>query len=100
MFVTLKKFKLEKGFGNKLSEGFLKKGIVENSKGFVKLEVLLNNNYQDYDLIIIKIYWESKEDFINFERSPEHLKSHKEKKIRPKEIIDVSFEMYEIIGMK
>ena len=48
----------------------------------------------------MNVYWEDRDAFLRFERSPEHINSHKNQGEKPKEILEFKFEEYELVGSK
>ena len=98
MFVILRSFKVEKGFLDILSSNFLGNDALKNADGFVKMEYLKNDKNSEFDTCIFKIYWENKDAFSNYQKSPAHKDGHKNQKEDgvPKEILDNKIETYEL----
>lgn len=100
MFLISRLLKIEKGKSEQLYSKYLKEGIVDKFDGFIKLDVLLNTKNKEYDRLVVNVYWEDRDAFLRFERSPEHINSHKNQGEKPKEILEFKFEEYELVGSK
>ncbi|MDY0074625.1 MAG: antibiotic biosynthesis monooxygenase [Acholeplasmataceae bacterium] len=70
--------------------------------GFIRRDVLLNQQNEDIDIVRMIIYWESKEAYYRFEGSPEHIAMHRDKNNphhqKPEGLIDVKREAYHVIA--
>ncbi|WP_066166411.1 antibiotic biosynthesis monooxygenase [Aliarcobacter cryaerophilus] len=98
MHIVLRKFKVEKGFLKKLSEKFLNDSDIQKADGFIKMEFFSNEKKVDFDTGILKIYWESKDSFSKWKKSPDHVEGHKDNKGLPKEVVDITIESYEFVA--
>lgn len=102
MYVVVRVMKVQKGFSDKITEGFLSKNAMSQSPGFVKSNLLIDRKNPEYDLYRQEIFWLDKKAFFVWEGSPEHILMHKEKKnhTKPEEIIETSRETYELLASK
>ncbi|GKV55322.1 hypothetical protein NCCP2222_12690 [Sporosarcina sp. NCCP-2222] len=71
--------------------------MIEKQPGFVGLEVLLKEVRRGDEEVLIVVRWQSKEDWKNWEKSPEHIAGHKANAGKPKSdhIIEVQQSTYE-----
>lgn len=104
MYVIVRTMKVKKGYEQEILERFLKPGLIENFKGFVKSELYVDRINREYDLFKQHIYWEDKKAFFVWEGSPEHIAMHKDKNHshnqKPEYILESSREAYDLIASK
>ncbi len=102
MYVVVRVMKVQKGFSDKITEGFLSKNAMSLSPGFVRSVLMVDKKNPEYDLYRQEIFWLDKKAFFVWEGSPEHIMMHKEKKNqeKPEEIIEFSRETYEVLASK
>lgn len=67
----------KKGFGKAVSERFAQPKTVSSSKGFLRMEVMINEKHGDYDEVKITTNWETKADFNAWFTSEEATNTHK-----------------------
>lgn len=98
MFLVMRTLTLKKGFVDSYVDRFNRPGLVNEFPGFVRKEVHVNQQSSEVDIVRVAIYWGSKEDFIAWERSPQHMAQHQAHKGEPKpvEIISSQHEMYTV----
>lgn len=98
MFLVTRVMTVEKGFVPTLRSNFLQRGLVDDFPGFIRKEIHVNDRSVDYSLVRINFYWQSKNDFIAWERSPAHLAQHKAHagQPRPTEILSATMETYDV----
>jgi heme oxygenase (staphylobilin-producing) len=82
------------------------KSAVVRSEGFIRRDVLLNSEGDEFDLIKVLIYWKDKDSMIRWQGSKEHqqghIDRHKEKKASGKEPIsrkelNITMEDYNVV---
>jgi heme oxygenase (staphylobilin-producing) len=102
MFVISRVFKCHKREHSIYQDYFLKKSPLEHFKGFIKKELLINQQHPDYDIVRLYVFFESKKAFYAWEGSPEHIALHKDKTSSHHQkldgVIEVYMEKYESIG--
>lgn len=67
----------KKGFGEAVSKRFAVPKTVASSKGFLRMEVLINEKNHEYDEVKITTNWETKADFNAWFTSEEATNTHK-----------------------
>ncbi len=76
MYIIEQRQKFEKGHKQAILERYQKPFILQKVDGFVKREVLINETNKDFDSIIVKVYFESREAYIKWEGSDLHRSMH------------------------
>ena len=106
MIIVTNRIKVKKGMGSRMAPGFTAPGPLDTSKGFVKVEVLLTQNLDDYDELNVNMYWESLDDFTAWRNSDAFKASHKrpepssEDAAKESPIIGSEIITYEIASVK
>ncbi|MDY0210082.1 MAG: antibiotic biosynthesis monooxygenase [Acholeplasma sp.] len=77
MYIIEQSMKFEKGYKEVLLAKYQQPFILQQVEGFIKREVLINESSKDYDLLIIKVYFSSRQAYINWEGSDLHKSMHK-----------------------
>lgn len=97
MFYQIKKMIVKEGTSSIVIDRFRGEGLIEKQPGFIGLEVLLKEVRRGDEEVLIVVHWESKEDWKNWEKSPEHIAGHKANagKPKPEHIIEVQQSTYE-----
>jgi len=98
MLIQIRSFIVEPGHGDQLVERFSSQGLVDKMKGFIDRTVMVNRRAKEQEEVVILIRWESADDWKNWEKSPEHIAGHREKrgKEQPSFIISSSVQMYDV----
>lgn len=96
MFIEVKNIVTKPGFGEKQAEMFTKGSIVSEQPGFVRLEAGYKT-YPDKDDVIVIIYWNSQDDYLNWKKSDAHLAGHKKRKGVPEHILERSSRSFELL---
>ena len=106
MFVVTRNMKVAKDLTNAVLEDLNHKSAVVKSEGFIRRDVLLNSEGDEFDLIKVLIYWKDKDSMIRWQGSKEHqqghIDRHKEKKASGKEPIsrkelNITMEDYNVV---
>ncbi|WP_432353579.1 antibiotic biosynthesis monooxygenase family protein [Sporosarcina sp. A2] len=102
MFYQIKRMTVKEGTSTKVTDKFSGEGLIEKQTGFLGLEVLVKESRRGDGEILIVVRWESKEDWKNWEKSPEHIAGHKANagKPKPEYIIDSRQDTYEVTASK
>ncbi len=67
----------KKGFGGDVAKRFAEPKTVSSSKGFIRMEVLLNEKHKEYDEVKIVTNWDTKADFNAWFTSEAATNTHK-----------------------
>jgi heme oxygenase (staphylobilin-producing) len=93
---------VKKGYADKLIENFAIDRPVDQMEGLIDRTIMVNTRNKEHDEVVVMIRWESKEAWKNWEKSPEHIAGHRNKKDHqpPEYVISGSVAMYEVMGRK
>lgn len=80
MFLEQKSITVAPGAGQSLAERFAHAEVVARQPGFIRVESGVSIGSANEEVIVL-IYWDSKESFLNWKKSDDHIKGHKD---RPK----------------
>lgn len=101
MYVISRVFKCEKRHHSLYKDFFFKPSPLNQFKGFVKKELMMNN-HQNHDIVRLSVFFESKKSFYQWEGSPEHIALHKDKHSSHHQkldgVIDMTVEKYDYLG--
>jgi heme oxygenase (staphylobilin-producing) len=100
MFFQIKRIVVKEGFSDQVVERFSKLGgLLEKQPGFLDKQVLVKKVRRGDEEVLVISRWESEQDWKNWEKSPEHIAGHKEKRGTAKHeyIIETSQDVYEAI---
>ena len=102
MLIQTRTTKVQKGFADKLLENFTADRPMDQMEGLIYRTIMVNTRNKDYDEVMVMIRWESKEAWKNWEKSPEHIAGHRNRKDhqKPEYVIEASVSMYEVMGRK
>lgn len=84
MFVITRVIELEKGFLESYVHRFQNQSLIEQTPGFVKKEIWINDQNPHYDILRLSTLFIDRESFIAWEKSPEHLALHQNKQDKDK----------------
>ncbi|MDQ0207742.1 heme oxygenase [Alkalicoccobacillus murimartini] len=96
MIIVANKTIIKKGEGHKLVDRFNKVGKIENARGFLGLEVLVNSKPKENDEVTISTRWEEKEHFHAWTASDSFREAHSGKNARPDYILGNEIEFYNV----
>ncbi|GEK32941.1 heme oxygenase [Kurthia sibirica] len=77
MFVVTNRIKVKKGFAERLAPNFTKGETLKNFTGFVKTEVAISKDFEEYDEMSVNMYWESLDGFHEWKNSDAFKNAHK-----------------------
>lgn len=78
MFVVSNRIKVKKGFAERMAPNFTKGGeALKAFKGFVKTEVAISKDFEEYDEMSVNMYWETLDGFHEWKASDAFKQSHK-----------------------
>lgn len=63
MYIVTNRIKVKKGFAEKMAPNFTRPGVLETFKGFLKVEVAVCKNFEEYDEMSVNMYWDTLEHF-------------------------------------
>lgn len=76
MIVITNRIKVRKGMGAVMAPGFTASESLDQTKGLVKVEVLLAQS-EDHDELNVNMHWETMEDFTAWRNSDNFKAAHK-----------------------
>lgn len=94
MIVVTNRIKVVKGMGAAMAPSFTAPGPLDTSEGFVKVEVLLTQNVNEYDELNVNMYWETMDSFTAWRNSDAFKAAHK----RPESGSEAAGEKSPILG--
>ncbi|MED3660707.1 heme oxygenase [Ureibacillus sp. FSL K6-8385] len=77
MYTVTNRIKVKKGFAKKMAPRFTQPGPLLTFKGFRKVEVLVSEQFEDYDEMSVVMYWDTLEDFKAWRDSETFREAHK-----------------------
>lgn len=77
MYTVTNRIKVKKGLAHKLAPRFTKPGPLLEFDGFVKVEVLVSTQFEDYDEMSVVMYWENLDGFKAWRNSDAFKQAHK-----------------------
>ena len=77
MFIVTNRIKVKKGFAEKMAPRFTSNEGLKDFKGFVKTEVAVARDFEEYDEMSVNMFWESLEDFKVWRESDAFKAAHK-----------------------
>lgn len=106
MIIVTNRIKVKKGMGARMAPGFTAPGPLDTMEGFVKVEVLLTQNLEEYDELNVNMYWENLDSFTAWRNSDAFKQAHKRPEPSPGEepkespIIGSELITYEVASVK
>ena len=77
MITVTNRIKVKKGFADKMAPNFVRAGPLQQFEGFIKVEVLVATQFEEYDEMSVVMYWEGKENFEAWRESDAFKEAHK-----------------------
>jgi heme oxygenase (staphylobilin-producing) len=77
MITVTNRIKVKKGMATMMAPKFVQPGPLQQFDGFLKVEVLVSTQFQDYDEMSVVMYWDTKEHFAVWRESDAFKESHK-----------------------
>lgn len=77
MYIVTNRIKMKKGFAEKMAPNFARPGALQEMEGFVKVEVTITQNLEEYDELNVNMYWENLENFEAWKTSDTFKEAHK-----------------------
>ncbi|WP_019540707.1 antibiotic biosynthesis monooxygenase family protein [Proteiniphilum acetatigenes] len=107
MYVISRNMKVAKNISDAVIEDLLLPSRANKAEGFIRREILVNKEADDFDIIKVLIYWKDKESQEKWHASKEHSQSHIDKHKLRKEMgkepinrkdLNMTFEEFELIA--
>ena len=76
MYAVTNAIRVKKGYAPQLVERFRERKGIEQSPGFIRLEILVNEQSKDHDEVRVCTTWESKEAFLGWTKSEAFRNAH------------------------
>ena len=76
MIVVTNRIKTKKGFAKRMAPNFTKPGPLQEMEGFIKVEVLVAENFEEYDELSVNMHWETHENFMAWRNSDIFKQAH------------------------
>lgn len=96
MFLEMKRITTKPGAAKAIAERFKSASLVSQQPGFIRLESGLALK-TDKEEICVLIYWESKQAFLDWKKSPAHLEGHKHRQ-KNEDVLESSSHQFEILA--
>lgn len=77
MFTVSNRIKVKKGFGAKMAPAFTSGHELATFEGFIKVEVNVSEQSEDYDELNVMMYWDTLEQFEAWRASDAFKSAHK-----------------------
>jgi heme oxygenase (staphylobilin-producing) len=100
MFIVSRTFRITKGSASLLLERLNNDTQLTMAKGLISRSILLSQKVAEEEKVVVQLLWESKEAYIAFETSPEHVAYHKAMPPRPPYILSVTVENFTLVNEK
>lgn len=106
MIVVTRNMKVTKDLTDEVLDDISHPSAVTKAEGFIRRDVLVNRDSDDFDIIKVFIYWENKESLTKWHGSKEHQQGHIERHKQQKEsgkepvnrkALNLSIEEYDVV---
>lgn len=77
MITVTNRIQVKKGMAEKMAPRFTQPGPLQQFDGFVKVEVLVSTQFEEYDEMSVVMYWENEEGFKAWRESDAFKQAHK-----------------------
>lgn len=77
MITVTNRIHVQKGMGEKMAPMFTKGGPLEQFEGFLKVEVLVSTQFEEYDEMNVVMYWDTEKHFEVWRSSDAFKQAHK-----------------------
>lgn len=107
MYVMSRNMKVAKDISDAVMEDLSLPSRSTKAEGFIRREILVNKEADDFDIIKVLIYWKDKESQEKWHASKEHSQSHIDKHKLRKEMgkepisrkdLNMTFEEFELVS--
>ncbi|PEA56471.1 antibiotic biosynthesis monooxygenase [Bacillus pseudomycoides] len=97
MYVVTNAIRIQSGFGEELLKGFRERKGIEQSPGFVRLEILRTEGLEEYEEYRICTTWKNKEAFTLWTKGEAFRRAHSGKQVQKEYILGNQISMYEVV---
>lgn len=63
MYIVTNRIKVRRGLAEKMAPNFTRPGVLETFEGFLKVEVAVAKDFEEYDEMSVNMYWDTLEHF-------------------------------------
>ena len=107
MYVISRNMKVAKDISDAVIEDLSLPSRSSKAEGFIRREILVNKEADNFDVIKVLIYWKDKESQEKWHASKEHSQSHIDKHKLRKEMgkepiskkeLNITFEVFEVVS--
>ncbi|MDQ0063603.1 antibiotic biosynthesis monooxygenase [Paenibacillus harenae] len=95
---------VEPGNADKVVERFSGPSALDGREGLIDISVMVNKKKKEQEEVIVTIRWESEEAWKNWEKSPEHIAGHRQKRgeqqSAPEFVISTTVNFYNVKAVK
>jgi heme oxygenase (staphylobilin-producing) len=102
MFIQTRTIIVSPGHADEVVERFSRPGPIDGREGLLDITVMVNRRAKEHEEVVVMIRWESEEAWKNWEKSPEHIQGHRNRKDQPipDYIISSTVNMYDVKAVK
>jgi Uncharacterized enzyme involved in biosynthesis of extracellular polysaccharides len=103
MYVVSRNMKVGKDISRSVIEEFSAPSVMNRAEGFIRREVLVNTETEDFNSIKVLYYWKDKDSLKKWHASKEHKEMHVQRKNSGKSQTDrtslnMTFEEFELVA--
>ena len=80
MLIQTRTVTVESGYADQVVERFRQPGLLDGREGLVDISVMVNKHKKDEEEIVVMVRWASEEAWKNWEKSPEHIQGHRDRR--------------------
>ncbi|WP_042169288.1 antibiotic biosynthesis monooxygenase [Paenibacillus gorillae] len=98
MLIQTRTITVHPGNADKVVERFSQPGPLDGREGLIDRTIMVNKWNTEQEEIVVIIRWESEDAWKSWEKSPEHIQGHRDRRgeTQPEYIIDTVVNMYEV----
>ncbi|WP_203364279.1 antibiotic biosynthesis monooxygenase [Bacillus sp. REN10] len=97
MFVVTNAIHVQVGYGEELLKGFKERKGIEQSPGFIRMEILRTEGLEEYEEYRVCTTWKNKEAFLGWTKSEAFRAAHHAKREKKDYVIGNQVSMYETV---
>ncbi|GGG72919.1 antibiotic biosynthesis monooxygenase [Paenibacillus radicis (ex Gao et al. 2016)] len=98
MLIQTRTITVQPGNADKVIERFSQPGPLDGREGLIDRTIMVNKRTKEQEEVVVIIRWESEDAWKSWEKSPEHIQGHRDKRdqTKPEYIIETVVNMYEV----
>jgi len=102
MLIQTRTIIVEAGHADQVVERFSKPGLLDGREGLIDISVMVNKRKKEEEEVVVLIRWASEEAWKNWEKSPEHIQGHRDKRGQepPAYVKSTTVNMYEVKAVR